>query len=80
MVQAAVLGLGLTQVPDFMADDEIAAGRLVEVLPRHRPAPLPIHAVMPGNRMVPARVRVLLDALDEGVASRRPAAAKPRAR
>jgi hypothetical protein len=35
---------------------------------------------MPGNRMVPARVRVLLDALDEGVASRRPAAAKPRAR
>ena len=24
---------------------------------------MPIHAVMPGNRMVPMRVRVLLDAL-----------------
>ena len=80
MVQAAVLGLGLTQVPDFMASDEIAAGRLVEVLPRHRPPPMPIHAVMPGNRMLPARVRVLLDALDEGVANRRPAGAKKRTR
>ncbi len=80
MVQAAVLGLGLTQVPDFMASDEIAAGRLVEVLPRHRPPPMPIHAVMPGNRMLPARVRVLLDALDEGVAGRRPAGAKKRPR
>ncbi|MBP8309524.1 MAG: LysR family transcriptional regulator [Burkholderiaceae bacterium] len=80
MVQAAVLGLGLTQVPDFMASDEISAGRLMEVLPRHRPPPMPIHAVMPGNRMLPARVRVLLDALDEGVAGRRPAGAKKRPR
>lgn len=79
MVQAAVLGLGLTQVPDFMADDEIAAGRLVELMPRHRPPPMPIHALMPGNRMVPARVRVLLDALDEAAASRRPVAVPGRA-
>lgn len=65
MVQAAVLGLGLAQVPDYMAADEIAAGRLVEVLAGNRPAPMPIHAVMPANRLVPARVRVLLDALAE---------------
>jgi DNA-binding transcriptional LysR family regulator len=64
MVQAALLGLGVAQVPDNMVDDELAAGRLVEVLPRHRPPAMPIHAVMPGNRMVPARVRALLDALD----------------
>jgi len=48
-----------------MAADEIAAGRLVEVLAGNRPAPMPIHAVMPANRLVPARVRVLLDALAE---------------
>lgn len=65
MVQAAVLGLGLTQVPDYMAAAELAAGRLVQVLPRLRPPPLPIQAVMPGNRLVPARVRLLLDALDD---------------
>src|SRR5690606_13902298 len=63
MVRAAALGLGLTQVPDYMAADDIAAGRLLEVLPRHRPPAMPIYAVMPGNRMVPMRVRVLLDAL-----------------
>jgi len=63
MVRAAVMGLGLTQVPDYMAEDELADGRLVEVQPKLRPPVMPIYAVMPGNRMVPARVRVLLDAL-----------------
>lgn len=63
MVCAAVMGLGLTQVPDYMAEDELADGRLVEVLPKLRPPAMPIHAVMPGNRMVPARVRALLDVL-----------------
>lgn len=64
MVRAAVLGLGLTQVPDYMVAAELAEGRLREVLPEHRPPVMPIHAVMPANRMVPARVRVLLEALD----------------
>ena len=63
MVQAALLGLGLAQVPDNMCADELAAGRLVELLAPHRPPAMPIHAVMPAKRMVPARVRVLLDAL-----------------
>ncbi|MEN9396777.1 MAG: hypothetical protein RLZ81_1307, partial [Pseudomonadota bacterium] len=62
-VRAAALGLGLAQVPDYMAEDELADGRLVEVLARLRPPVMPIHAVMPGNRLVPARVRALLDAL-----------------
>jgi len=57
------MGLGLTQVPDYMAEDELADGRLVEVLPKLRPPAMPIYAVMPGNRMVPARVRAVLDAL-----------------
>lgn len=65
MVRAAVLGLGLTQVPDYMAEDELADGRLVEVLPQLRPAVMPIYAVVPGKRMVPARVRALLDALKD---------------
>jgi DNA-binding transcriptional LysR family regulator len=65
MVCAARLGLGLAQVPDYMAMDEIAARRLVEVLPGHRPPSMAIHAVMPANRLVPPRVRALLDALEE---------------
>ncbi|HXD05328.1 MAG TPA: LysR family transcriptional regulator [Burkholderiaceae bacterium] len=65
MVTAAVAGLGLAQVPDYMASDEIERGLLVEVLPGHRPAAMPISAVMPSSRLMPPRVRLLLEVLDE---------------
>ncbi|HSW04208.1 LysR family transcriptional regulator [Aquabacterium sp.] len=77
MVQAAVLGMGLAQIPHYMATADLAAGRLVEVLADHRPPEMPIHAVMPASRMVPARVRVLLVALDEMAAAERAARAAP---
>ena len=63
LVQAALLGLGLAQVPDYFVADELARGDLVEVLPALRPAPIPIFIVYPGARLVPQRVRVLIDAL-----------------
>jgi DNA-binding transcriptional LysR family regulator len=63
MVAAAVMGLGLAQVPDYMASDELARGDLVEVLRAHRPAAMPISAVMPSSRLMPPRVRLLLEAL-----------------
>lgn len=63
MVEAARLGLGLCQVPDYMAAAALARGELVELLPHCRPEPLPISAVVPGGRLLPARVRVALDAL-----------------
>jgi DNA-binding transcriptional LysR family regulator len=65
MVQAARMELGLVQVPDYMVSDAIAEGALVELLPQLRPPTVPIHAVIPANRMVPARVRAFLDALQE---------------
>ncbi len=61
---AARLGLGLTQLPDYIVQDEIARGKLVAVLLEHQPAPMPISAVVPSGRLVPPRVRVLLDALE----------------
>lgn len=64
MVAAACLGLGLTQVPDYMAHAELAAGALVEVLAAARPARMPISVVYPSSRLVPPRVRVALDALE----------------
>jgi DNA-binding transcriptional LysR family regulator len=63
MVAAACEGLGLTQIPDYMATDELAAGTLVEVMVDKRPPPMPISAVLPSSRLVPPRVRLLLDAL-----------------
>jgi len=64
LATAARLGLGLCQLPDNIVQDELARGDLVEVMQVHRPAPMPISAVVPSGRLVPPRVRVLLDALE----------------
>lgn len=63
MVQAAISHAGLAQVPHYMATEALRNGQLVEVLKAFRPPPLPIHVVWPGNRMMPVRLRVLIDAL-----------------
>lgn len=64
LVEAAKLGLGLAQLPDYFVADEIARGELVEVLPAARPAALPVSIVYPGARLVPLRVRLLLQELE----------------
>lgn len=64
LVAAAVLGLGVCQFPDYMATEELAQGRLVEVLPASRPEPMPVNAVMLSGRLVPPRVRATLALLD----------------
>jgi len=64
MVEAARLGLGVCQLPDHMVADELARGTLVELLPSCRPEPVPISVVYPSGRLLPARVRVALDALE----------------
>jgi DNA-binding transcriptional LysR family regulator len=64
MVAAAVLGLGVTQIPHYMVVDELARGALIEVMVGHRPAPMPISAVVPSLRLVPPRVRLVLDELE----------------
>lgn len=63
MVQAAATGLGITQVPSYMAEQAIKRGRLVEVLSGYRPDPLPIALVYPSRQHVPPRVRAFGDAL-----------------
>lgn len=75
IARAAMLGLGLAQVPDNMVHRELASGQLVEVLPQRHPPIMPISAVVPSNRMIPSRVRALLDALDAYAQEQRVAAA-----
>lgn len=57
-------GLGIVQVPRNGVADRLASGALVEVLPRHRAAPLPVFLLHPHGRRVPRRVRVVLDWLE----------------
>lgn len=63
LVAAAVQGFGITLQPDFLVADEIAAGRLVRVLSEFATPPLGIYALLPSNRYLPHRVKVLLEFL-----------------
>lgn len=65
LVQAAAAGVGIIQVPQYMAQAEVNRGRLVEILQKYRPAPVPISLIYPSHRYIPLRVRVLADALVE---------------
>ncbi|MEZ4454410.1 MAG: LysR substrate-binding domain-containing protein [Nannocystaceae bacterium] len=63
LVEAAVAGVGLLHVLDFMAADAIARGDLLEVLGDHALPGPPIHALCLAERQNTPRVRAVLDAL-----------------
>jgi DNA-binding transcriptional LysR family regulator len=68
LAEAAVRGMGLTQQPDFIAAPYLAEQRLQTVLEAFAPSPLGLYALLPGNRFLPHRVRVLIDFLAERLA------------
>ena len=65
LTRAAVSGLGIAMQPDFIAEPYLADGRVVKILENFALPELGIHAVLPSNRQVPHRVRVLTDYLAE---------------
>lgn len=65
-VRAAVChGMGLSVLPDYAVADDLAAGRLIQVLPQWRLPSGGIHAVFPAARFRPAKVRAFVDLLAE---------------
>lgn len=60
---AALTGIGIVINARWLFEEDLASGRLIEVLPEHPPADMPIHLVMPAGRYVAARVRALADHL-----------------
>jgi LysR family transcriptional regulator, regulator for bpeEF and oprC len=71
LAAAAAEGLGLTQVPDYIASADVRAGRLKPVLERFQPPPLPISVVYASARRTTPRLRAMLDALDPASADQR---------
>jgi DNA-binding transcriptional LysR family regulator len=61
--EAAAQGLGITCQPDFIADTFLATGRVEEILVDFPIPELGYYAILPSNRQVPHRVRVLMDFL-----------------
>lgn len=61
--QAALAGVGVTQLPTMMIWRDVEEGRLVHALPEWRPAAGIVHAVFPSRRGLLPSVRTLLDHL-----------------
>jgi DNA-binding transcriptional LysR family regulator len=64
---AAEAGLGVALSPDFVAERSLAAGRVEVVLADHADDPIPIHALTPSGRHLPAKTRLLVEALARGL-------------
>lgn len=60
-IACCLAGLGLIQVPLYDVRRHLAAGELVEVMPRLRAAPMPAHILYPHRRHLSRRLRVFVD-------------------
>ncbi|MEM9784473.1 MAG: LysR family transcriptional regulator [Pseudomonadota bacterium] len=63
ITQAAAAGLGVAQLPSFLAIEAINAGRLVEVLAPYRMDSFPYSIIYLDRRLVAPRVRAFVDFL-----------------
>jgi DNA-binding transcriptional LysR family regulator len=67
-VHLARLGLGLMQAPRYRYAEDLAAGRLVEILHEYPPSPTPLSVLYPKTHQLSPRVRVFIDWLVDIVA------------
>jgi len=67
LTEAAAQGLGITLQPDFIIDSFLADGRVEAILVDFPVTELGIYAMLPSNRHIPHRVRVLMDFLAAGL-------------
>lgn len=65
---AAISGDGVLRATTFSVKEDVAAGRLVRVLPEWSLPESDIHAVYPATSHVPQKVRVFIDALKASTA------------
>lgn len=63
LLAAAGQGAGIVMQPRFVVQPEVAAGRLVQVLPDWQPPALGIHAIYTSRQHMPPALRALLDYL-----------------
>ena len=63
LAEAAARDLGITRVPDFVAEDYLRDRGMVTLLEDFTPPDLGIYALLPSNRYLPHRVRALIEFL-----------------
>lgn len=65
LLELALDGAGLAQLPIWMVDEHLKSGRITQVLPTYVGKPLPFNAIYPQNRYVPLKVRCFVDFLKQ---------------
>ena len=63
VLRMAASGAGIVLAEHGSAESYVKAGQLVRVLPEWEIQPVPLSAVFPGRRLMPARTRAFIDAL-----------------
>nr|WP_277608434.1 LysR substrate-binding domain-containing protein [Microbulbifer elongatus] len=63
LVDAALKGMGIVQLPDYYVDEALQSGRLVSLLEPYREEDDGIWGIYPHNRHLSPKVRMLLDYL-----------------
>jgi DNA-binding transcriptional LysR family regulator len=67
--RATLDGLGVSRIVRTFCAAEVEQKKLVEVLPGFACAPLVFHALLPGRRLMPPKVRIFLDTLGASLGS-----------
>jgi len=76
--QAVLAGLGIGDLPRYMVEDHLAAGRLVSLLVPYVPVRRAIYAIHAASRLMPAKTRAFLKVLETSFRAPRGAAADGR--
>jgi len=69
LLDAALKGIGIMQLPDYYVESCLADGRLVSMLQQQQPGPEGIWALYPHNRHLSPKVRMLVDYLASQLAA-----------
>lgn len=69
LVDAALKGIGIVQLPDYYVDEDLESGRLVSLLAHYREQDDGIWGVYPHNRHLSPKVSMLLDFLAQFINS-----------
>lgn len=68
LVDAALKGMGIVQLPDYYVQEYINQGQLIELLPNYREPDDAVWALYPQNRHLSPKVRMLVDYLAKELA------------
>lgn len=70
VLEAALRGFGLCQLPDYYVHEHLRSGRLRALLPQHQPPHTAVWALYPQQRHLSPKVRQVVELLREGLSSR----------